>query len=78
MTSMWSALSDRDYQEQGPRPASTRSEPILMCRCGARLTEGSAIGHLSMQTVCHQCAASEGAEYLRRRAGHPGSQSEVA
>ena len=59
-------------------PDAGITQSSLVCRCGARLTDGSAIGHLSMQTVCIPCSRIEGAEYLRRRAGHPGSQSEVA
>lgn len=47
------------------------SEPVSVCRCGARMTEGSAIGHLTMQPVCLDCAKVEGAEYLRRVAARP-------
>lgn len=70
MKSMWWA-SDRDYDDEIHRydsPPPPRTEPVLVCRCGSRMDEGTCIGHLSMQTVCKQCAQAEGAEYLRRRA----------
>ena len=51
--------------ERNPRP---RTEPVSVCRCGSRMEHGSAIGHLSMQSICLSCSRQEGAEYLRRRA----------
>lgn len=54
--------------DRGQRPEPSPCQTRLACRCGADMTYATAIGHLSMETVCVECAKAEGAEYLRRRA----------